>query len=812
VALGAVMSSTRRVDYGLPAPLTRFVGRSTEFDELSGLLVARRLVTITGPGGVGKTRLAVEVAKSVAGQFADGVRLLELAGVAEPGLVSALATTAEVREQRGKSLLESLVIAIGRRHQLLVIDNCEHLVASVARLCAALLTGADDLRILATSREPLRVEGESQYRLDPLPLPSPDSSAEVLRDSAAVALFADRARLADAHFDLTELSREAICDLVARLDGMPLGLELAAARVGVLGVDQLRAELTHRFRVLVGSSRSTPARHRTMAATVDWSYQLLNEEEQQVLRRLAVFPAGFTLDAAEAVAGAAAREGVLRLVECSLLTPPRTGVDGKARYQILETVRAYAGDRLEEAGELADVSVALMGWALPVAEGAARGFSTPSGELSAARRIDAEELTLQQALDWALDADADAALRLAVALAPWWFHRGRNAIGQDMLRRALAGQETPTSSQVARAHCWLGWLLRDRDLDTSVAAFRAGVYAGESSRADVELVDCLRGLAGALVNLGRMPEAIEAAQRGLELARTINYAGGICECATVVGQIHRYAAEYQLARIAIDEAFKIAEADVSGRVVRARLAQLAAVLADSGQPAVASPTCAEGLRLSREVEDVFYEMFFLNTAIEIDLGLDEPLRAAQNLRAAIRLADQIGDRMRTLDLLSVTSYLCATTGRAEESVVMRSAYLRQLQTYNDGWEGPPQALAEERARKQAERTLGREGWELASERGVAMAMATAVEDADLLAATTAPAAPPQPDSVAARPISAREAELVTLVAQGYTDAQIAAELFISVRTVRSHLDRIRDKTACRRRADLTRLALELQLV
>ena len=442
--------------HGFPAELTSFVGRDEQVREVGDLLGRHRLVMVTGPGGAGKTRLAGQVARAVAGRFADGAWLAELAPAGDPALVAAVVATAlGVREQPGVPAAGVLARALARRQLLLVLDNCEHVIGAAAELCAGLLAACDDVRVLATSREPLRIAGEARYRLGPLSLPD-DGDPAGAGGSEAVALFTDRACQVDAGFVLDETAGPAVARLVAGLDGMPLAIELAAARVEALGVGQLADRLDDRFGLLTAGDRLAPGRHRSLAAAVEWSYRLLDEQEQAVFRAVSVFPGPFTLEAAEAVAGPGAGAVVLHLVECSLLVPPRPGPDGRSRYGMLETLRAYAAGELAEADEDARAAAALAGWAVAVAEQASAGLQTIEGEAPAARWLDAEDAAIRQALDWAAGHDPAAALRLAVGLGWWWFLRGRLAGNYRLLRQA-ADRAEPGSDGWCSAMFWLGY-------------------------------------------------------------------------------------------------------------------------------------------------------------------------------------------------------------------------------------------------------------------------------------------------------------------------------------------------------------------
>jgi len=404
--------------HGFPAVLTAFVGRAQVVEDIAGQLGEYRLVTVTGPGGAGKTRLAGEVAKQVAGRFADGVWLAELSAVRDPAQVAAVAAVAlGIRDLPSVAAADALAHALAGRQLLLVLDNCEHVIGAAAELCGRLLLGADDVRVLATSREPLRIAGEVRYRLGPLTLPDPVDSAATGK-SEAVTLFADRARRADPGFAFDETAQATVAQLVARLDGMPLAIELAAARVDALGVAQLLDRIDDRFVLLVDGDRLAEQRQRSLAAAVQWSYQLLDDFERRVFRAVSVFPGPFTLGGAEAVAGPGAGRVVPRLVDCSLLVPPRVGPDGRTRFAMLETLRAYGAGLLADAGEDGEVTAALAAYAAEVVEEASAGLYTRTREAASLRHLDAEDVTLRHALVWAMEHDPSTALRLALGHDP----------------------------------------------------------------------------------------------------------------------------------------------------------------------------------------------------------------------------------------------------------------------------------------------------------------------------------------------------------------------------------------------------------
>jgi non-specific serine/threonine protein kinase len=789
--------------HGFPVVLTSFVGRAGPVREVAGLLERHRLVTVTGPGGMGKTRLACEVAGVVSSRFADGAWLAELALAGDPAQVPAVVAAAlGVREQPGVLVAAAVTRVLAGQQLLLVLDNCEHLIGAAAELCAGLLRACDEVRVLATSREPLRVAGEARYRLGPLSLPGEGAGAG---ESEAVALFADRARQVDARFALAGATVTAAARLVARLDGMPLAIELAAARVEAMGAVQLADRLDDRFGLLSAGDRMAAGRHQSLAAAVEWSYQLLDEGGRRLFRQLSVFPGPFTLEAAEAVAGGGAGPVVAHLVDCSLLVPPREGPDGRWRYGMLETLRAYGAGLLAGAGELAAAEEALARWAGQVAGQAAAGLESVEGELAAARRLDAEDATMAWALAWSVRHDAGLAPRLVAALGWWWSLRGRLA-GQYPLLREVAGHAEPGSDGWWTAQRWLG---------------RAAVLRGDAAAAlgyftelrDVAagrvpcpaLADGLACVAETLAHLGRYAEAIEEGRRALVTAREV-------ACPRAEVQALGNMSQALAGTGDLDQAVQLAQqaaqvtAGVPGLLARWASANVAWALTETGDLAGARAALQAALARSRDAGDLWNLIGVLSGLALLDLAAGRPRDAAANLRESVQFCTRSGDWEGFVEPQECCALLCAATGRPAEAVTLwaAAAACRQQQQVTD-W--PADARRREDPLRRARQALGPGATRVAEERGAAMSAETAAAYALLL---TDP--DPQPPARGPGKLSARERELVTLVAQGRTDAQIAAELVISIRTVRSHLDRIRDKTGCRRRADLTRLALSAGLV
>jgi predicted ATPase/DNA-binding CsgD family transcriptional regulator len=804
--------------HGFPVALTSFIGRAEAVADIADRLSQCRLVTATGPGGAGKTRLAGEVARRVAGRFADGVWLAELAAVQDPAQVAAaVAAALGIRDLSAVAPADALADALARRQLLLVLDNCEHVIGAAAELCGRLLVGADDVRVLATSREPLRIAGEVRYRLGPLTLPGP-AEPPAAAECEAVTLFADRATRADPGFTLDETTTAAVARLVARLDGMPLAIELAAARVDVLGVAQLLDRIDDRFLLLTDGDRLAEHRQRSLAATVHWSYRLLGDFERRVFRAVSVFPGPFTLEAAEAVAGDGAGQAVLRLADGSLLVPPRVDLDGRTRYPMLETLRAYAARLLAEAGEDGEAMAALSAYAANVATESASGLDAGTTELASLRRLDAEDAITSRALAWAMDHDPGTALRLALALRPWWQIRGR-LTSQAPLLAAVAEYAAPGSGEWCAARLCLGQAAEQAgEADAALEHFTAVRDALEEAGRPASpwrpliLSICLDGRSGTLSAMGRIAEAVNDGRRALDLARETGLPGLEALALACLSVAAWHGGDRNGALRLARQAQQL-PGDVAGALQRGVSQLITMVLAEAGDMAAAEQACEAGLARCREAGDLTSLAGQLGNRVILDLWAHRTGDAAAHLREQLEIAARTGVRPLLLAGLDRCGHLCAATRRPAEAVTVWAA-MSALGGPGPLPSPPVNGGRREDPLRKSRDLLGEAGTRTAEQRGAAMSPATAAEYALLLALAEPPMSA-EADAIAVPDLSRlspRERELLTLVARGRTDAQIAAQLYITVRTVSSHLDRIRDKTGCRRRADLTRLALSAGLV
>ncbi len=515
--------------HNLPIQLTSFIGRAREIAEVKALVSRDRLVTLTGPGGAGKTRLALQVAADVVEGYPNGVWLAEFAPIADLALVpKTVATALGVPEQPGRDMTQTLVDVLRPKSLLLVLDNCEHLLAACADLATALLRACPHVRILATSREGLGVPGEIFWQVLSLSLPDPRHlpPSEDLVLYEAVRLFVDRAMANAPGFALTRENAPAVAQVCLRLDGIPLAIELAAARVRVLAVEQIAARLDDRFRILTGGGRSVLPRHQTLRAAMDWSYDLLSEREKAAIRRLSVFAGGWTLEAAEAVCSGDDLEDtdifdlLTALVDKSLVMAQTLG--DEARYGLLETVRQYGRDRLAEVGETVGARSRHRDWCLALAERAEPELRRAEQTIWL-ERLETEHDNLRAALEWSrTEQGVDAELRLAGALQWFWGLREHWSEGRGWLEGALARGPDARPSVLAKAFrgaAYLAWHQGDYD--------RATVFGEKGLALSKELGDkegsalLLRWLGLAVEGQGDRKRAIALLEASLALDREL---------------------------------------------------------------------------------------------------------------------------------------------------------------------------------------------------------------------------------------------------------------------------------------------------
>jgi predicted ATPase len=519
----------------LPAEASSFIGRERELAELRVLVQKARLLTLSGTGGAGKTRLALELARDAAGSYPDGAVFVPLADLVDATrLPDAVAAALDVCAMSGQNPVDAVIEFLGPRSSLLVLDNCEHVVGGTAALANALLRSAPGLTILATSREPLRVPGEVVFRVPSLGIPDPDRTIEVdeLLRYEGVRLFVERATAAAPDFALDEANAADVARIVLRLDGLPLALELAAGRMAALGPATIAERLTDRFRVLRTDSRVSPTRQHTLAATLQWSHDLLEPAERVLFRRLAIFAGGFDLDTVEHVCAAGDIDAPTiadllgRLVEKSLVVAD-AGSSRERRYRLLETVRLYARERLDEAGETNQLAALHASWALALAE-------TEHGSA----RLDRDVANLRSALGTLLERAPTDALRFCVALGPFWLRRIDLDEAHSRFDEALAAAPERTA---LRAQALLAAAAID---------YRSGALA--RSRAQMEASHTLACEIGdaraqwrALQFLGEFGLALDAAdvarpwlERALELACREGFGAARAICVHSLGIVH----------------------------------------------------------------------------------------------------------------------------------------------------------------------------------------------------------------------------------------------------------------------------------
>ena len=636
----------------LPSQLTSFIGREHEIAEVKRLLGATRLLTLTGAGGCGKSRLALQVASEVLDDYPDGVWLVELAALGEPSLVTQqVASVVGVQEEPGEALLTTLTNFLKSRKMLVVLDNCEHLIQTCAELANTLLKACPDLRILSTSREPLGISGETTWRVPSMSLPDlehlPD--LESLTQYEAVRLFIDRARSVSPRFEVTNENAPSVAQVCHRLDGIPLAIELAAVRVRMLSAEQINERVEDRFRLLTGGSRSALPRQQTLRALVDWSYDLLSESEQVLFSRLSVFAGGFTLDAAEAVCadGDVETDDVLDLlsglVDKSLVTTERVP-EGPARYQMLETLRHYGLEHLsarrEDEEATRDRYTAYFQSLLREADEAGR----PGWEKWSSR-LEQEHDNLRAVLQVSLEGhDVDLGLGTARLMYSFWDARGHWSEGREWLAKFLdlpeASRRTESRAKALQAAGDLAMFQYDREsawrlLEESLDIFRElGNRAGEAY--DLESMAYLSKV------FGDFEAACRLAEDSLAILREIGDKKRIANSLYLLGQVHHMQSDDEAARTYYEEALEAHKEAGNRQGVAYALNNLGLLAYYVGDLSTARARYEESLAISRELGDTHTMVMWIQNLGGVSLAEGDHAKARSYFEQGLNLSREQG--------------------------------------------------------------------------------------------------------------------------------------------------------------------------
>jgi predicted ATPase/DNA-binding CsgD family transcriptional regulator len=750
---------------GLPMPLTALIGRERDLKEVTALVADNRLVTLVGSGGVGKTRLAMEAAAAIAPRFADGVDLVDLSGVLNQELVWAeVAKAVGVEERADADLAQRLPGVLRPQRRLLVLDNCEHLLAGCASVATRLLGCCPELRIVVTSREGLGVPGEATWRVPSLTFPWPDHlpSLEELEQFGAMALFANRARAARPGLVIAAADIAALSSICFRLDGIPLALELAAARVSALSIREIAYHLDDRF-TLPTRTVGGPARHQTLRASVDWSHQLLSQPERALFRRLAAFAGGWSLRAADAVgtgppigAGQAVRL-LAALVDKSLVQAEDTATG--TRYRLLEAIKTFACEQLVASGERDDIRARHGSYLAELVEHVASGVHGPD-QGHWASCLDQDQANLQAARLWCAEdpARAGLGLKMASGLGEYWLIRGMLEEGTDWLHEALE-QAPDADGTRATALTWLA-------VFTSVrSGFQRGGELFEASIALHEQAGDRQGQAQALAILGfwranqdDRQGAVEAIDRALALARQSR---------------DRYFAAFALLMASMT----------------------ASLMAD---PALAKARAAESVKLFTEIGDRRGAGYARCVLAECLVREGNPREGLAILRACVGDFEALLDRWGLL--ISTGSAMLAHAALGDWSRAAVAAGVAESLSERIG--GHPAPAVQRPIDTITAKTAAELGAAAAPLREAGRAVGRGDRIAAALGLAAEPAPPPQQQDL---PLTRREHEITQLLATGLTNRQIAERLFIAQRTVDTHVAHILAKLGCSNRAQVAAL-------
>jgi predicted ATPase/DNA-binding CsgD family transcriptional regulator len=824
-----VPTSKNKIFFGnLPASFSSFVGREREIREIQKLLLSNRLVTLTGPGGCGKTRLSIKIAQELSGEFERGVWLVELASISDPTLVpQTIAAALNVREKSGRELMDLLIDSLSARTVLLVIDNCEHLILACAYVAEMLLQNCPDLKILATSREALGLTGEIAWIVPPLSLPeqqpwtNPVSAQDAVHfyaESESVQLFVNRAKAISPDFTLNSGNGPWVAEICRRLDGMPLAIELAAARVRSLTVQEIAQRLDDRFNLLTGGSRTGHPRQQTLAATLEWSYALLLEKEKKVLQRLSVFAGGATMEAAESVCSgdgveaAEALDVLSYLVDKSLVTaysPER----GETRYRLLETIRQYALDKLAESGEVDESNNRHLDFFIGWAE-RAEPYLNGSEQVPWLNRFEIEHDNLRVALEWSLIAAnrAEIGLRLAVIMAEFWKMHGYHGEGRARLTAALAHrdvqQPTLTRAQAFHRASTFAFYQSDYSAARVLAEENLVISRKLGSAGRLEVANALEMLAEVATEIGDYSTATKFYEEALPLYREVGDLVGIGDTLKMLGWGAMRIGDYEQAESRLNEGLIACRQSGDLRQISSALSGLGELAVRRGQYERASDLLRESLNISEHLGEKW--------GIAIALGSLGWLALRQHdFREMMKLlGESLGVRMETGDRGGIAWCLeKLAEADGEQSHFQRAAVVfgaasalrAPLESVMDGADLPDY----ERMIFRLRTALGKEAFAEAWNEGQAMTLKQAVDYA---------LAEPEPVQIEVSlkekfgGLTGREREVAALIAQGKSNREIALVMTVGAKTVETYVTRILNKLGFDSRVQIATWAIEKGLI
>lgn len=739
-------------------------------------LAKTRLLTLTGTAGSGKTRLALEVAARQVADFEEGVWFVELAPLSDESLVSRrVASVLGIKEDSRRALIETLAAELEPKSLLLILDNCEHLVLACAQLADRLLRTCPHLRILATSREALGVKGEAVWTVPPLSVPNLSHMVHGLartRGKALVSallayesirLFVERASATRSDFRLTSKNAIVIAQICQRLDGIPLAIELATSRVRALSVQDIAERLDDRFRLLIGSSRTAVPRHQTLQAAVDWSYALLSEDEQAVLRRLSAFAGGWTLDAAEAVSagGEVVKDEILdrlsQLVDKSLVIMREQS--GMARFNILETIRQYAWERLVDSGEAAAIRRRHAEYFLALAQETGPDL-LGSGQVLSVKRLETEHDNFRAALAWSRSEPTgiEIGLYLAAALAQFWQLRGYLSEGRAWLEALLSESREAPAPARAQALSRAGFLSGFMEPEQGTVFLREALALYQELRDSQGIVVQLFMLAWLAQFQGNYPEAVTFAHQTLDLAQELEHKWGAAAALFCLEEVSYAQGDLMQATALLEESIALCREIGNLWALGRRLTRLGQIVHSQGDPQRALALINEALLDCWQASDTSGTVMAITGLAGIARAEAEPVRAARLLGAAASL------RVATGAVL-----MPAFQSEYEREIAAVRDQL-DARTFEAAWkEGHSMTI------EQVEAHVG-------------LTPPAPLEETPRSSLTPAQAAKQAYDG-----LTRREREVAALVAQGKSNREIAMKLVVHIKTVEAHISRILNK-------------------